>query len=59
MQDHLGALNDLMSGPNVLAELGSDEEAAKGILPQKKKGDLIRMAQNALDDVIDAKRYWR
>ncbi|MFK3667039.1 CHAD domain-containing protein [Ochrobactrum teleogrylli] len=60
LQDRLGALNDLAIGHDVLKQYGIEEtpEAQKLIFHADKK-QLIEKAQTALDDVLDAKKFWR
>ncbi|MCY1240699.1 hypothetical protein D9M72_535550 [compost metagenome] len=60
LQDRLGTLNDLVSGPLVLGEIGlEDHPDAETLVVHADKDKLIDHAQSALDDVIDAKRFWR
>ncbi|WP_332303299.1 CYTH and CHAD domain-containing protein [Rhizobium sp. GR12] len=60
LQDDLGALNDLATGPDVLEGHGLRGLAgADELIIHADKAKLIRSAQDALDDVIDAKRFWR
>lgn len=60
LQDRLGTLNDLVSGPQVLDEIGLEGHPdAETLVLHTDKDKLIDHAQNALDDVIDAKRFWR
>ena len=60
LQDQLGALNDLVTGPDVLEKLGLRADAdAEALLSHANKASLIEKAQSALDDVLDAKRFWR
>jgi inorganic triphosphatase YgiF len=60
LQDELGALNDLATGPEVLEGQGLRGLAgADELIVHADKAKLIRSAQEALDDVIDAKRFWR
>jgi len=60
LQDRLGTLNDLVSGPLVLSEIGlEDHPDAETLVVHADKDKLIDHAQSALDDVIDAKRFWR
>ncbi len=60
LQDKLGALNDLSTGPGVLEKYGlSDHPGAEELLSHAKKAVLIKEAQVALDHVLDAKRFWR
>lgn len=60
LQDHLGALNDLATGPAVLEKYGlSDHPARESILPVGDKRKLISAAQAAVDEVLETKRFWR
>ncbi|MFK4771368.1 MULTISPECIES: CHAD domain-containing protein [Rhizobium/Agrobacterium group] len=60
LQDELGALNDLATGPEVLEGHGLRGLAgADDLIVHAEKAKLIRMAQDALDNVLDAKRFWR
>lgn len=60
LQDELGALNDLATGPDVLEGHGLLGLAgADELIVHADKTKLIRSAQDALDDVLDAKRFWR
>ncbi|MGF6177717.1 CHAD domain-containing protein [Ensifer sp. 4252] len=60
LQDELGALNDLVSGPDVLRMQGLLEHPdAQALVSHANKASLIGKAQGALDDVIDSKRFWR
>jgi inorganic triphosphatase YgiF len=60
LQDELGTLNDLVSAPHVLGEIGLEDHPDAGTLVvQANKDKLIDRAQAALDDVIDVKRFWR
>ncbi len=57
LQDLLGELNDLVTGPEVLAALGVEET-----LPVPSKAERRRMlesAEDALDTLLDVKRFWR
>lgn len=59
LQDELGALNDLATGPDVLETLGlSNHPARDELVSHTDKGKLISAAQSALDEVVDAKRFW-
>ena len=56
LQDQLGALNDLATGPALLARLGIDAE-----LPQadpQTQDCLVRQAAHAFAGFADAKRFW-
>lgn len=60
LQDELGALNDLATGPEVLERHGLRGLAgADELIVYTDKAKLIRSAEDALDDVLDAKRFWR
>ncbi|HEV7309599.1 CHAD domain-containing protein [Ensifer sp.] len=60
LQDRLGTLNDLVSAPLVLEDVGLDDHPdAEALTVRTDKEKLIDSAQGALDDVIDAKRFWR
>ena len=60
LQAHLGTLNDLVTSPGVLETHGlSDHPAARHVLARDNKKELLAKAQTALDDVLDAKRFWR
>jgi CHAD domain-containing protein len=60
LQDYLGALNDLATGPNVLAQHGlANHPARDSVVSHDDKNALIRMAQSSVDEVIDTKRFWR
>lgn len=55
LQDRLGALNDLVIAPRILASLGIDAKAPGA----GKRERLLRDAGQAYDALIDAKRFWR
>ena len=60
LQTALGQLNDLASGRALLAELGIAN--ADAILASGKKADpehLLTQAEQAHDDLIEVKRFWR
>ncbi|RWY68733.1 CHAD domain-containing protein [Rhizobium sp. WSM1325] len=60
LQDHLGALNDLATGPGVLEQHGlADHPARDSVVFHDDKNALIHMAQSLVDEVIDTKRFWR
>ncbi|WFU05675.1 CHAD domain-containing protein (plasmid) [Rhizobium sp. CB3171] len=60
LQDHLGLLNDLATGPNVLSKHGlTNHPAADSIISHADKDALIDDAQVSLDEVLDAKKFWR
>ncbi|MDP9811313.1 inorganic triphosphatase YgiF [Rhizobium tibeticum] len=59
LQDHLGALNDLATGPDVLEKYGlADHPARDSVLSHADKDVLIGKAQDSVDDILDAKRFW-
>lgn len=56
VQDALGRLNDMVVAPAMLEALGIAEDAP----PSAKKRDrLLGKAQDAMDRLLAAKRYWR
>ena len=60
LQDRLGALNDLAIGHEVLKKYGIEETPeAQKLIFRADKSQLIEKAQIALDDVLDAKKFWR
>jgi triphosphatase len=60
LQDELGLLNDIASGPSILEVHGlSDVFGADTLVSHADKAELIDRAQSALDDMLDAKRFWR
>jgi|AraplaMF_Cvi_mMF_1032049.scaffolds.fasta_scaffold00257_21 CHAD domain-containing protein len=60
LQDYLGLLNDLATGPNVLRKHGlTNHPACDSVASHADKGALIDHAQASLDNVLDAKRFWR
>ena len=60
LQDQLGALNDLVTGPQIAARYGLTalEEGEQAYRP-RDKAKLIGRSQAALDDLLDAKKFWR
>jgi triphosphatase len=57
LQDRLGELNDLVTGPEVLAALGIEVDLPR---PGKKEHKrLLQRAEEALDTLLDVKRFWR
>jgi inorganic triphosphatase YgiF len=60
LQDHFGALNDLATAPTVLQanDLASHPEAHR-LVATTSKDELLKASENALDDLIDAKKFWR
>ena len=59
LQDDLGALNDLVSTPDILAQHGLQDEAGTLGKGAKGKKRLIAAAADAHDDLADARRFWR
>jgi triphosphatase len=60
LQDKLGALNDFVTGPEVLEKYGlADHPAKDTVILLADKAALVRSAQAAVDDVLDTKRFWR
>jgi len=61
LQDHLGALNDLATAPELLARFGLDNDPAAAALlePGKDRAELIEVVAEAHDTFVDAKRFWR
>ncbi len=60
LQEHLGSLNDLATGHALVETLGLENQpGVEDLIATGDKEALIRAAQNALDEVIDAKRFWR
>jgi triphosphatase len=60
LQDELGALNDLAAGPEVLEKHGLAEHPARAsVVSHADKEALIENAQASVDDLLDAKRFWR
>ncbi|WP_245294233.1 CHAD domain-containing protein [Rhizobium etli] len=60
LQDHLGDLNDLATGPDVLDRHGlASHPARDSVILHADKGLLIAKAQQAVDEVLDVKRFWR
>lgn len=59
LQDHLGALNDLAAGSSIAEKyrLGDFGEPEKNCRP-KDKAKRILSSQKALDDLLDAKKFW-
>lgn len=58
LQDELGALNDLVTMPSLLARYGLTDDAAmvKGGGSKKKR---LAAAADAHEELADAKRFWR
>ncbi len=60
LQDRLGALNDLATGHALVDALELDSHpGVEDLIATGDRDELLRAAQNALDAVIDAKRFWR
>ncbi|WP_435168608.1 CHAD domain-containing protein [Falsirhodobacter sp. 1013] len=59
LQDHLGDLNDLATAPELLHRLGiRDEPGAADLLAKGRRKRLLREAEDAYDQLIDAKPFW-
>lgn len=60
LQDQLGALNDLVTAPRLLAELGlGGDRDAERLVGLDAKPDLLRAAAACHDALIGVKRFWR
>ncbi len=61
LQDHLGDLNDLAAAPDLFARmgLGDDDAPGKPLGRMADKRRLIGEAAEAIDALLDAKRFWR
>lgn len=61
LQDHLGQLNDLAVGPEVMYRLGLADvpQAAAAVADQSDKSRLLAAATEALHDFVAAKPYWK
>jgi CHAD domain-containing protein len=60
LQDQLGALNDLATGPEVLDQHGLSAHSARDeVVSHANKAKLIDKAQSALDEVVDTKPFWK
>lgn len=60
LQDRLGELNDLATGPSVIGKHGLEEYPdAQAVLSHADKDKLIKAALAALEEVLDTKRFWR
>jgi triphosphatase len=57
LQDKLGALNDMATRPHVLNALGLETEVTTD--GGKSKTKLMAAAEDALADLLEAKRFWR
>jgi triphosphatase len=60
LQDQLGLLNDLATGPSVLEALGlmNDPDAA-ALLAGGRKKKLLKAAADAHEGLVDTKPFWR
>jgi inorganic triphosphatase YgiF len=58
LQDQLGALNDMVTAPEVLKrlDLGDDLAGTNSVIESKQA--LIEAAKDAYEELIDAKRFW-
>ncbi|MDO6414106.1 CHAD domain-containing protein [Sphingomonas sp. BIUV-7] len=59
LQEQLGGLNDLATAPEVLRLLDPGGHAAAIASDPERKARLIEAADEAYDDLIDAKCFWR
>jgi CHAD domain-containing protein len=60
LQDQLGALNDLVSAPEVIRKHGfHDDTEAETLMGGGKRKSLITAAAEAHEALVDAKRFWR
>ncbi len=61
LQDRMGALNDLVTAPELIERLGltDDPEAAALAGSDRDKQALIEAAAEAHDAFVDARRFWR
>lgn len=57
LQDVLGSLNDLATRPQVLEKMGLPAETMP--TDKRSKDKLLLSAEDALDDLLEAKRFWR
>jgi len=57
LQDVLGSLNDIATRSLVLKKLGMPTDAMPA--DAKSKGKLMSAAEDALSDLLEAKRFWR
>jgi triphosphatase len=60
LQDRLGALNDLASAPYLLEKLGLSEQtgAAAILADDAGKKKMLQRAEDAHDELFDAKKFW-
>jgi|CXWL01.1.fsa_nt_gi inorganic triphosphatase YgiF len=60
LQNELGALNDLAAATMILDRLGlSDDPEAQSLLAADKKNARLKVADEAKEELLDAKRFWR
>lgn len=59
LQDDLGALNDLVSTPEILERHGLADQAEDRARLNKRKKKLVGAAVRAHGDLTDARRFWR
>jgi len=60
LQDELGALNDLVTAPAMLAKLDiTDVQGAVALLFPGRRKKMLRAAEEAHETLVDAKRFWR
>jgi inorganic triphosphatase YgiF len=58
LQEQLGALNDLVTAPHVLSELGLASEPGAASQSAGRKSALSEAAAEAYEDLVDKKRFW-
>ncbi|AJR24880.1 MULTISPECIES: CYTH and CHAD domain-containing protein [Sphingobium] len=59
VQSELGALNDLVAAPGLLAHYGLGGEEARLRPKRKRKRKLLGAAARAHEDLLEAPRFWR
>jgi inorganic triphosphatase YgiF len=59
LQDQLGALNDLATAPDILKALDLDEVLDRHWHGGSGKAHLIEAADEAHEELVDSKRFWR
>lgn len=61
LQDRLGELNDLATAPDLIARIGLDGDPAAAALlgATDDRQTLVEAAAEALDALVDTKRFWR
>jgi inorganic triphosphatase YgiF len=57
LQDALGELNDLVTGPQVLAALGIQQPLP--VPSKRERRAMLEGAQDSLETLLDVKRFWR